>query len=377
MESTYLEVWKETDKSKVYLIYDQPHRCMAVEKHLNGHLGIYEKLKKLQHPYLPKIYEVHFAKNETIVIEEYITGGSLSNISAGEKQLKRWFFEVCEVLSFLHKNGILHRDLKPANILLGGDGHIRLTDFDAARQEKPNADSDTRLLGTRGYAPPEQYGFSQTDERADIYALGITFRELLGKAAHKGRWKSILRRCTAIDPAKRFHHIWQIRATMAVQWVCRRILCPVAVVLTAIFACFMLLSYVTDTDFQEAVNIVLSSRRALIFENVNMSAVKESDVALAEYWGETSVIYERIVKADPGRTYISTGLKQEDGYLLFGGFSVRYDYKTGESYYDRFEGLFYQTVQGEVCCIPPEFCVQYAPAVLALYKLDIFDTPLI
>ena len=377
METSYLEVWKETDKSKVYLIYDQTHHRIAVEKHLNGYLDIYEKLQTLQHPYLPKIYEVRFAENETIVVEEYITGGSLANISAGEKQLKRWFFEVCEVLSYLHKNGILHRDLKPANILSGGDGHIRLTDFDAARQEKTEADRDTRLLGTRGYAPPEQYGFSQTDERADIYALGVTFRELLGKAAHKGRWKSILRRCTAIDPAKRFRHIWQIRVAMAVQWVCRRILCPVAAALTVIFAGFMLLGYATDADFQEAMDIVLSSRRALIFENVNMTAVKESDVELAEYGGEESVIYQRMVIADPSRTYISTGLKQEDGYLLFGGFSVRYDYRTGESYYDLFEGLFYQTVAGEVCCIPPEFCVRYAPAVLVLYKLDIFDTPLI
>lgn len=377
MEASYLEVWKETDKSKVYLIYDQPRRCMAVEKHLNGHLDIYEKLQKLQHPYLPKIYEVRFAENETIVVEEYITGGSLANISAGEKQLKRWFFEVCDVLSYLHKNRILHRDLKPANILLGGDGHIRLTDFDAARQEKPNADSDTRLLGTRGYAPPEQYGFSQTDERADIYALGITFRELLGKAAHKGRWKSILRRCTAIDPAKRFRHIWQIRAAMMAHWFVRRILCPVAAVLTGIFACFMLLSYAMDADFHEAIDIVLSSRRTLIFEDVNMTAVKASDAELAEYSGEEAVIYERMVRTDPSRTYISTGLKQEDGYLLFGGFSVRYDYRTGESYYDRFEGLFYQTAEGEVCCIPPEFCVRYAPAVLVLYKLDIFDTPLI
>ena len=376
METTYLEVWKETEKSKVYLIYDQVFHRVAVEKHLVGHLNIYEKLEKLQHPYLPKIYGVQFVENETIVREEYITGGSLANISVGEKQLKQWFFEVCEVLSFLHKNRILHRDLKPANILLGADGHIRLTDFDAARQEKPEVDSDTRLLGTRGYAPPEQYGFSQTDERSDIYALGITFRELLGGFANKGRWKTILRRCTALDPQKRFRHVWQIRAAMATQWVFRRILCPVAVILTAIFTCFMILSYVTDTDFQEAVDIILSSRRALVFEDVNIEIIKKSDAKLMEYWGKEAVIHERIVKADPSRVYISTGLVQEDGYLLFGGFSVQYDYKTGETYYDRFEGLFYQTVEGELRHISPEECVEYAPAVLALYDLDVFNTPL-
>ena len=177
METTYLEVWKETDKSKVYLIYDQARRCIAMEKHLTGHLDIYEKLQKLQHPYLPKIYDVRFEESETVVTEEYITGGSLVNITAGEKQLKRWFYEICDILSFLHKHRILHRDLKPANILLGGDGHIRLTDFDAARQEKPNAASDTRLLGTRGYAPPEQY-LRNIDclmrSRSCIIAVGMT-----------------------------------------------------------------------------------------------------------------------------------------------------------------------------------------------------------
>lgn len=377
METSYLEVWKETEKSKVYLIYDQTLRRMAVEKHLSGQLNIYRKLQKLPHPYLPKIYDVRFTEQETVITEEYITGGSLAGVSAGERQMKRWFFEVCEVLAFLHKNGILHRDLKPANILLGSDGHIRLTDFDAARQEKPEADSDTRLLGTRGYAPPEQYGFSQTDQRADIYALGVTFRELLGDAAKKSRWKWILRRCTALDPDKRFRNIRNLQLAVAVKWACSRILAPMTVALVAVVACFMLLSYVTDTDFREAMDIVLSSRRTLVFEDVDMAAVKDSDATLPEYWGEEAVIYERMVKADPSRAYISTGLKQEEGYLLFGGFSVRYDYKTGTTYYDRFEGLFYQTVKGELCHISPEECAAYAPAVLVLYDLDVFDTPLV
>ena len=91
--------------------------------------------------------------------------------------------ELCEVLVFLHGYGIIHRDIKPSNLLLAPDGHIRLIDFDAAREGKPSADNDTRLLGTRGYAPPEQYGFAQTDSRADIYAAGVTMKQLLGKQA--------------------------------------------------------------------------------------------------------------------------------------------------------------------------------------------------
>lgn len=69
-------------------------------------------------------------------------------------------------------------------------------------------------------------------------------------------------------------HVWQIRVAMAEQRACRRILFPAATALMAFFTCFMLLSYITDTGFQEAIDVVLSSKRTLIFENVDIAAVK-------------------------------------------------------------------------------------------------------
>ena len=152
-------------EGKVYLVYDAEHHRMAVEKHLQGNFRIYEQLQALSHSYLPQLYAVSYTEDETIVWEEYITGKSLERIPATEKQVTKWLFELCDVLRFLHQHHILHRDIKPSNLLLGSDGHIRLIDFDAAREEKEQAEMDTRLLGTRGYAPPEQYGFAQTDER--------------------------------------------------------------------------------------------------------------------------------------------------------------------------------------------------------------------
>lgn len=65
-------------------------------------------------------------------------------------------------------------------------------------------DSDTRLLGTKGYAPPEQYGFAQTDARADIYAVGVTMKQLLGKQAEKRPYRHILRKCTEFAPKRRY-----------------------------------------------------------------------------------------------------------------------------------------------------------------------------
>lgn len=191
----------------MYLVYDAENKRMAVEKHLVGELEFYQKLSELEHPYLPKIYKAYFRDGETHILEEYIEGGSIITINADERQISKWFLELCDVLSFLHSKGIIHRDIKPSNILLGKDGHIRLIDFDAAREEKESADSDTRPLGTRGYAPPEQYGFSQTDVRADIYSLGVTLKELLGEKADKTIYRRIIKKCTEFTPKKRFTNV--------------------------------------------------------------------------------------------------------------------------------------------------------------------------
>ncbi len=121
------------------------------------------------------------SESDTTVIEEYIEGKLPHPAKLSRKQFKKIVTELCIVLSFIHEKGIIHRDIKPSNILLAQDAHIRLSDFDAARLYKNEQEQDTRLLGTRGYAPPEQYGFNQTDERTDIYSLGVTLNQLLAE----------------------------------------------------------------------------------------------------------------------------------------------------------------------------------------------------
>lgn len=376
MEMERLKVLKDSPKSRVYLVYDHENRCMAVEKHLAGEITVYRQLQRLSHPYLPRIYEVHYAQSETVVLEEYIAGSSLGQTKASEKQLTRWMLELCSVLAFLHRHRILHRDIKPSNLLLGQDGHIRLIDFDAARIQKTAADSDTRLLGTRGYAPPEQYGFAQTDERADIYALGITFQELLGSLQHKLRWKHILRRCTALEPKHRYHHACQIRFAIYAGKIRRRILYPLFALVTTVALGFMAWSYTTDVNVKEAVDVVFSSRRALIFDTVSIAELRASDAVLRDFAGDELAVYQRLMDAEPNRAYISTGYTDENGCLLFGGFATTCNIRTGVRDYSRFEGLFTFTVDSTVRCIPPEDCMRYAPAVLVLYELDIFDTPI-
>jgi len=372
-----MERLEEMKKGKVYLVYDTENHRMAVEKHLQGKTLIYQQLKALSHSYLPQLYAVSYTEGETIVWEEYITGKSLEQIPATEKQVTRWLFELCDVLRFLHRHHILHRDIKPSNLLLGGDGHIRLIDFDAAREEKAEAESDTRLLGTRGYAPPEQYGFAQTDERTDIYALGITVRELLGEKAKTLRWRHILKKCTALEPKKRYHHVWQIAWAIRFGQVRRRLVYPLVTAWLVLVTVFLLWSYTTDTDVHEAINIVLRSRRDLIFDTADMKKIKQSNAKLYLFSGNAEKIYNRLKEKYPNANLISTGYCSDEGYLLFGVFSKSYYIDTGEGFYQEFRGLCYLTAEDKVVLIPPEGCEPYAPAVLQLYHLDVFDTPLL
>ncbi|GHU76516.1 hypothetical protein FACS1894188_09160 [Clostridia bacterium] len=202
-------------EKEVLLVRETDGERFFVQKILKGYHYIYSELLNSPHPYLPKLYEVVISDDSTTVIEEYVEGQSLGNAELSEKQLRNAIKELCSVLEFLHSKGIIHRDIKPSNIILANDGHIRLIDFDAAHMTKDNVEQDTRLLGTRGYAPPEQYGFAQTDARVDIYSLGVTLEQLLGNKAQKPRYRWIIRKCTNLNPDKRYQLVKEIKNGLA------------------------------------------------------------------------------------------------------------------------------------------------------------------
>lgn len=210
MEYIETELLKQSDKSTVHLVREKEGGQIFVRKRLRGRREVYEILKNCPHAGLPKLYEVELSDEETTVIEEYIKGKPLGSEQLTEPQLRKIVEELCGVLKMLHGKGVIHRDLKPSNILLDEDGHIRLIDFDAARMPKDGVESDTRLLGTRGYAPPEQYGFAQTDVRTDIYALGVTLEQIFGDKAQKPHYRRVFQKCKRLDPKKRYQSVQQI-----------------------------------------------------------------------------------------------------------------------------------------------------------------------
>lgn len=143
-------------------------------------------VKELNHPMIPKIYEIIETDGYLCIIEEYITGETLEAIvnkeSAQEpEKVIEWGLQLCDALSYLHTLNPprIFRDLKPANIMLRDNGKIALIDFGIMRCYDPNKKSDTACFGTKGYAAPEQFGRRQSDARTDIYALGMTLHHLL------------------------------------------------------------------------------------------------------------------------------------------------------------------------------------------------------
>lgn len=152
---------------------------------VNSLLAEAEMMKKLDHPALPRIVDIIDNGITIYIVMDYIEGESLDKIlqeygAQQEELVIEWAKYLCDALGYLHsqKPPIIYRDMKPANIMLKPEGNIKIIDFGIAREYKEQNMADTTVLGTKGYAPPEQYS-GQTDARSDIFALGMTMHHLL------------------------------------------------------------------------------------------------------------------------------------------------------------------------------------------------------
>lgn len=141
-------------------------------------------LANLKHNSIPEVFDRFTEANRHYLVMEYINGADLEqrmHENGGpfdEKAVLGWAIQVCDVLSYLHhqKPPIIYRDMKPANLILTHFGKVYLVDFGIARFFNPQARGT--MIGTQGYAPPEQYR-GQVEQRTDIYALGATMHYLL------------------------------------------------------------------------------------------------------------------------------------------------------------------------------------------------------
>ena len=209
---------KRSPRGSVHLLRHEAGGQRFVLRRFTGNAEVYRRLLHCTCRNLPAVYEVASQGEENLVLEEYIQGDNLGDLLQGAlftvEETRSVVDQVCRALWVLHDLAAVHRDVKPENIILRGSEAV-LIDFDAARLYKPEEDTDTQVLGTAGFAAPEQYGLSQSDTRTDIYATGILINVMLtgehpSKKLAEGRMGRIVTRCTQVNPKKRYQSVLQL-----------------------------------------------------------------------------------------------------------------------------------------------------------------------
>lgn len=214
----------------------------------------------------PRVLDCYDIPGYQVVILEYLEGETLdawiAQHGAGEQTTRLLFPKLCDAVAQLHaafEPALIHRDIKPSNIIILGDGlatggtaditvdgavdrlaaagrsddgvadlSVRLLDFGIARVFNEKSDCDTHALGTRSYAPPEQFGFGQTDMRSDVYALGAVLYFMLTGATPQASFSSqekrdvflraanpalaaVIRKASAFDPLQRYQSAKELK----------------------------------------------------------------------------------------------------------------------------------------------------------------------
>lgn len=220
-EYEMIQCLKDGDLVRVYLLYDRKCgrklllKCSEKEKDCLENEA--EILSRLKAEGIPALFRCFDHENCTFLFREYVEGQTLEEYMGdkgklSERQAAEIGIKLCDLLSYLHSRRppVIHRDIKAENIVITDDKRIYIIDFDTARDYNPLSLQDTHIMGTPATAPPEQFGFGQTDERSDIYSLGVLLHQLvtgeinLKKGSAPGRIRKVIKRCTDFSPAARY-----------------------------------------------------------------------------------------------------------------------------------------------------------------------------
>lgn len=181
-------------------------------------------------PFVPYVFDYFEIGNNAYLLREYIEGQTLHELveKEGTLPLNRvipLIEQLCDHLSRLHASNppIIYRDLKPSNIVLHPSGDCYLIDMGTVRTYHEDHSLDTVFIGTVDTAAPEQFGSRQTDNRTDIYALGILLYYLLtgDVKVQKEKLKelplkvsSVIQKCTAFNPDDRYSKVSKVASAL-------------------------------------------------------------------------------------------------------------------------------------------------------------------
>ncbi len=183
MATAYLAVQESLGRLAVLKVLNT--NTTDTKEHIERFLNEARIIASLNHPNIITIYDIGIAEDFMFISMEYVEGGDLrSRIRQhplSPKEALDLLKKICSGLDAAHKKGIVHRDVKPANILFRKGGEPLLTDFGIAKQLTMDQDltSTGVFLGSPNYMAPEQAEDGPIDGRADIYALGVIFYEML------------------------------------------------------------------------------------------------------------------------------------------------------------------------------------------------------
>lgn len=216
---------KTNGNSELILLYDRLCGRKALMK--SGRADMIENeartLSKLSGKGIPAVYGCFEREGTAYLLRQYIEGKTLreymdSHGAFSVKKAAETVIKVCEIISRLHSSDppVIHRDIKADNIIFTADGEIYIIDFDISREYNSSAARDTQVMGTLSSAPPEQFGYGQTDERSDIYSIGVLLREMTGSDEKKalGKLSPIIKKCTMFSPYDRYKSVSEIKSDL-------------------------------------------------------------------------------------------------------------------------------------------------------------------
>ena len=224
--SFYKEIASVNERHGVKLVQHVDTGKIYVKKTLSHYdLSIFEIIRNGHFSGVPVIKELIKSNDTLIVIEDYISGHSLDELLESgpltEREAIRVVSDICDILKPFHSNSpqIIHRDIKGSNVIIDNEGKVYLIDFDASKMVVRGRNRDTDLIGTEEYAAPEQYGFGQSDQRTDIYALGVLMNKMLtgkfpSETQYSGELSKIIKTATAIDPDNRYQNVQRLKMAL-------------------------------------------------------------------------------------------------------------------------------------------------------------------
>ena len=235
---TVLKCLKESKDSWTVLVQENISKITCVLKWgrnlqadlLRQESQMLEKLKNMELSKVPEGYQL-FEENEGVYfLREYIEGIPLDQYvmkkgGLKESELQETAVKICKTVEIFHcqKEPLVHRDIKPENIVLTPSGDAVLIDFGTMRFYKEMGERDTFVVGSRGTAAPEQYGYTQTDRRTDVHAIGQTMLYMatecyaldqLAECSISSRLKKVIKKACSFEPGARYKDAAELRMAL-------------------------------------------------------------------------------------------------------------------------------------------------------------------